>query len=63
MTDRNASSAPIAGRHYPGTVVMDTMYGLIVAVILLFPWSLVGIMVAGSVWERVRLSGRVRDRR
>jgi hypothetical protein len=42
---------------------MENVYGLIVGVILLFPWSLVGIMVAGSVWERVRPNGRDRDRR
>jgi hypothetical protein len=42
---------------------MENVYGLVVGVVLLFPWSLVGIMVAGSVWARVKPSGRVRDRR
>lgn len=42
---------------------MENLYGVIVGLILLFPWSLVGIMVAGSVWARVKPSGRVRDRR
>jgi hypothetical protein len=39
---------------------MENMYRLIVGPILLFPWSLVGIMVDGSVWGDVRPSGRVR---
>jgi hypothetical protein len=42
---------------------MESLYGVVVGVILLFPWSLVGIMVAGSVWARVKPNGRVRDRR
>jgi hypothetical protein len=42
---------------------MDNVYGFIVGAILLFPWSLVGIMVAGSVWGKAKPSGRVRDHR
>lgn len=42
---------------------MDNVYGLIVGVILLFPWSLVGIMVAGAIREKVRAGGDVRSPR
>ncbi len=42
---------------------MDNIYGVVVAVILLFPWSLVALMVAGTFWGRARESARVRTRR
>jgi hypothetical protein len=39
---------------------METTYGIIMGVILLFPWSLVGMMVAGAVWSKIRTSERLR---
>lgn len=34
---------------------MGILYSSIVAVILLFPWSVVALMVAGGLWERLKL--------
>jgi hypothetical protein len=42
---------------------MDNIYGVVVAVILLFPWSLVALMIAGTLWGRVRESVPIRSRR
>ena len=41
----------------------DGMYGVVLGVILLFPWSIVGLMVAGGFWGRVRALVHVRRRR
>ncbi len=41
----------------------DGMYGVILGVILLFPWSIVAMMVAGAFWGRIRASVHVRRRR
>jgi hypothetical protein len=41
----------------------DSLYGVILGVILLFPWSLVAMMVAGTFWGRVRAAADVRRRR
>lgn len=38
-------------------------YSMFVSAILLFPWSLVGVMVLGSLWERGKVHARVRFRR
>jgi len=42
--------------------MMDTAYGIILGVILLFPWSVVLIMVAGTYWSKDRTSVRLQDR-
>jgi hypothetical protein len=42
---------------------MDSVYGMVLAVILVFPWSLVAIMVGGACWDRVRAFVSVRSRR
>jgi hypothetical protein len=41
---------------------MDTAYGIILGVILLFPWSVVLIMVAGTYWGKDTTSARLQDR-
>lgn len=41
----------------------DGMYGVVLGVILLFPWSLVAMMVAGTFWGRIRALVHVRRRR
>ena len=41
----------------------DSMYGVVLGVILLFPWSIVGLMVAGGFWGRIRALVHVRRRR
>jgi hypothetical protein len=41
----------------------DGMYGVVLGVILLFPWSIVGLMVAGGFWGRIRALVHVRRRR
>ncbi len=38
---------------------MGKIYAIMVTVILLFPWSVVGLMVVGAVWERGK--GRARS--
>ncbi len=38
----------------------DGMYGVILGVILLCPWSIVAMMVAGAFWGRIRASVHVR---
>lgn len=40
----------------------DGLYGVILGVILLFPWSLVAMMVAGAFWGRIRAFVHVRSR-
>jgi ABC-type uncharacterized transport system permease subunit len=40
----------------------DSLYGVILGVILLFPWSLVAMMVAGAFWGRIRAFAHVRNR-
>lgn len=30
------------------------MYGMVIAIILLFPWSILGIMLAGALGRRLR---------
>jgi ABC-type uncharacterized transport system permease subunit len=42
---------------------MDSVYGMVLAVILVFPWSLVAIMVGGACWGRVRALVRIRHHR
>jgi hypothetical protein len=37
------------------------MYGKVMAVILLFPWSILGVMLAGALGRRLRRPG-VRSR-
>jgi len=37
---------------------MGNAYTLVLATLLLFPWSLAGLMLGGSVWQRIRVSGR-----
>jgi hypothetical protein len=41
----------------------DGMYGIVLGVILLFPWSIVAMMVAGTCWDRIRALAHVRRRR
>jgi ABC-type uncharacterized transport system permease subunit len=41
----------------------EGMYGVILGVILLFPWSVVAMMVAGTFWGRIRAIVQVRRRR
>jgi ABC-type uncharacterized transport system permease subunit len=42
--------------------MMDGVYGVVLGVILLFPWSLVAMMVAGAFWGRFRGVVHVRRR-
>ncbi len=35
---------------------MGKIYSVLVTTILLFPWSVVGLMVMGAIWERGRIS-------
>jgi hypothetical protein len=42
---------------------MHTVYSAVVAVILLFPWSLVALMAVGALRERQKMHVRVRVRR
>jgi hypothetical protein len=39
---------------------MEHTYEIVLAVILLFPWSIVATMVAGTVWNKLRHGGRIR---
>jgi hypothetical protein len=39
---------------------MENAYGIVMGVILLFPWSIVGMMLAGAVLGRLRNGGRLR---
>lgn len=32
--------------------MLGKIYAIMVTVILLFPWSVVGLMVVGALWER-----------
>lgn len=41
---------------------MGTLYSSVVVIILLFPWSVVGLMVVGALWERGKVRVRVRVR-
>ncbi len=36
---------------------MNNAYGIVIGVILLFPWSVVGIIVAGAVWRKIKAPG------
>jgi hypothetical protein len=42
---------------------MNGTYEVVMAVILLFPWSLVMTMVAGTIWHRAQLFVRPRSGR
>jgi len=42
---------------------MDSLFGVVVAAIVLFPWSLLALMVGGAFWGRVRARVQVRHRR
>lgn len=33
------------------------MYGKVMAIILLFPWSIVGVMLAGTISRRLKRAG------
>jgi hypothetical protein len=37
-------------------------YSAVIGVLLLFPWSLVGLMIMGALWERARVRARIRVR-
>ncbi len=39
--------------------MVNSVYGIVMAGLLLFPWSLVVVMVGGSVWQKVQ--GRLRS--
>lgn len=43
--------------------MMDGFYGVVLGVILFFPWSIVAMMVAGTFWGRIRAAAEVRRRR
>lgn len=43
--------------------MMDSLYGVVLGVILLFPWSIVAMLVAGTFWGRTRATADVRRRR
>jgi ABC-type uncharacterized transport system permease subunit len=43
--------------------MMDGLYGVVLGAILLFPWSIVAMMVAGTFWGRIRAVAHVRRRR
>ena len=61
---QDTSSRLVAGFHRPmETGNMDSMYGVVLGVILLFPWSIVAMMVAGTFWGRIRAFVQVRRRR
>lgn len=36
--------------------MIGTVYGIVVGSILAFPWLVVGLMVAGALWDRRFLS-------
>ena len=37
--------------------MMGSTYTILVSVILAFPWSVVGLMIMGAIWERGRKAG------
>ena len=41
---------------------MESLYGVVIGVILLFPWFLVGVMVVGSFLPRIMAVARGRHR-
>jgi hypothetical protein len=41
---------------------MDSVYGIVIGVILLFPWSIVALMLARMFWSRVRAFVVIRQR-
>lgn len=43
--------------------MMDSLYSVVLGVVLLFPWSIVAMMVAGAVRGRVRAAAEDRRRR
>ncbi len=40
--------------------MVNSVYGVVMAALLLFPWSLVVVMVGGSAWQKAQ--GRLRSR-
>ena len=38
----------------------NIFYNTFVVTILVFPWSVLGFMVAGAVWEKLKVGDRVR---
>ena len=41
---------------------MDSAYGIVIGAILLFPWSIVALMLARMFWSRVRAFVDLRHR-
>ena len=41
---------------------MDSAYGIVIGVILFFPWSIVALMLARTFWGRVRALVDIRHR-
>jgi hypothetical protein len=41
---------------------MDNAYGIVIGVILLFPWFIMAIMVTGALWTKVRTFARFQSR-
>jgi hypothetical protein len=37
---------------------MGNAYTAVLGTLLLFPWSVVGLMLGGSVWQRIRVGAR-----
>jgi hypothetical protein len=51
----------IEGNNVPAArqeITMGNAYTVVLATLLLFPWSLVVLMVGGSVWQGLHASGR-----
>ncbi len=42
---------------------MDSIYGVVISFILLFPWSLVAAMLAGALWTKIKGPDSVRHSR
>lgn len=42
--------------------MLNFYYSTLIGAILLFPWTLVGLMVVGAMWERGKVRQRVRVR-
>jgi hypothetical protein len=41
----------------------NVYYNTVVGALLLFPWSLVGLMIVGALWERRKVRARARVQR
>lgn len=41
-------------------MMANFVYSSLVIGVLLFPWSVVGFMVAGAVWQRLKVGARAR---